>query len=40
MVFAGANSHVRHILQIVGFERLFRSFPDAREAVAALESGK
>jgi len=40
MVFAGANSHIRHILQIVGFEKLFRSFPDAREAVMALEGGK
>ena len=38
MVFAGANSHVQHILRIVGFEKLFRSFPSAGEAIAALRS--
>jgi anti-sigma B factor antagonist len=36
IVFAGANSHVQHILQIVGFQKLFRSFPDTAEAMAAL----
>ena len=36
MVFAGANQHIRHILQIVGFEKLFRSFSDVAEATAAL----
>jgi len=36
IVLAGAGSHVRHILQIVGFERLFRTFPSAADAVAAL----
>jgi anti-sigma B factor antagonist len=38
MVLAGANSHVRHILQIVGFEKLFRTFNDTNEAAAALQS--
>ena len=38
IVLAGANSHVRHILQIVGFERLFRIFPDTAEAVQALNA--
>jgi anti-anti-sigma factor len=37
MVLAGASSHVRHILQIVGFEKLFRSFPDTREALGAWQ---
>jgi anti-sigma B factor antagonist len=40
MVFAGANSHIRHILQIVGFEKLFRSFPDVPDAMLALQAGK
>ncbi len=38
IVFAGANSHVQRILQIVGFQKLFRSFPDAVEAIGALEN--
>jgi anti-sigma B factor antagonist len=40
MVFAAANYHVQHILQIVHFEKLFRTFPDVREAIGALESRK
>ncbi len=38
VVLAGANSHVRHILQIVGFQKLFRSFDDTSEAAAALQA--
>lgn len=38
LVFAGAGSHIRHILQIVGFEKLFRSFPDVAQASAALQA--
>jgi len=36
MVLAGASQHIRHILQIVGFEKLFRTFPSVAEAAAAL----
>ena len=36
MVFAGANSDIRHILETVGFARLFRSFPSVAAASKAL----
>lgn len=36
LVISGASGHVRHVLQIVGFESLFRTYPEIRRAVAGF----